>query len=380
MANIFLSYTASDKTWAFWIAQELEKLGHNPHVHEWEISAGGNIAAWMEKRHNDADHILFVISSAYLTKDYSSWERQAAQWAATSKRPNFALPVFIEDCDASTLLAPIKRCDLYGVGEEEARARITAYLAPAAKPAAPVRFPGGARASTTTPARSEIVAFPGSRLEPPHRQPRNLPFASLGSLFMGRDADLDDLRAALAAGKGAAVVGRALHGLGGVGKTRLGIEYALRHEADYSALLFVRADDPATLDASLAALVGVSALDLEEKEAPQDAVKIEAALRWLEAHPTWLMILDNVDDEKAVAAVTRLMARLKSGHVIVTARAATFPASLRKLELDVLDEDSATEFLLERTRDDRARADDDTDKARASSTGSRSGLNMRGPT
>ena len=36
------------------------------------------------------------------------------------------------------------------------------------------------------------------------------------------------------------------------------------------------------------------------------------------------------------------MARLKGGHVIVTARASNFPASLRKLELDVLDEDAAT--------------------------------------
>jgi len=198
----------------------------------------------------------------------------------------------------------------------------------------------------------------------PTRQPRNLPFASLGPLFMGRDKALDDLRAALAAGKEAAVVGRALHGLGGVGKTRLAIEYALRHEAKYSALLFLRADDRATLDANLAALSGVDILDLPEKEAPQDAVKIEAALRWLDAHPTWLMILDNVDDEKAVAAVGSRMARLKGGHVIVTARASNFPASLRKLELDVLDEDAATEFLLERTRDDRARGGDDQERAR----------------
>ena len=198
----------------------------------------------------------------------------------------------------------------------------------------------------------------------PARQPRNLPFASLGPLFIGRDGALDDLRAALTADKGAAVVGRALHGLGGVGKTRLAIEYAWRHEADYSALLFVRADDPATLDAGLAALVGAEVLDLPEKEAPQDAIKIEAVLRWLEAHPNWLMILDNVDDEKAVAAVSKLMARLKGGHVIVTARASNFPASLRKLELDVLDEEAATEFLLERTRDDRAHANDDGDKAR----------------
>ncbi len=65
----------------------------------------------------------------------------------------------------------------------------------------------------------------------------------------------------------------------------------------------MRADDPATLDANLAALAGARGSRSPEKEAPQDAAKIEAVLRWLDAHPTWLMILDNVDDEKAVAAV-----------------------------------------------------------------------------
>jgi hypothetical protein len=34
--------------------------------------------------------------------------------------------------------------------------------------------------------------------------------------------------------------------------------------------------------------------------------KIEAVLRWLEAHPTWLMILDNVDDKEAVDAARSL--------------------------------------------------------------------------
>ena len=196
------------------------------------------------------------------------------------------------------------------------------------------------------------------------RQPRNLPFASLGSLFMGRDRDLNALRAALVLDKEAAVVGRALHGLGGVGKTRLAIEYAFRHAPNYSALLLVRADDAVTLDANLAALASTKVLDLKEKDAAQDEVKIEAVLRWLSAHPTWLMILDNVDDEKAVAGVNRLMARLQHGHVIVTGRASNFPASLRKLQLDVLEEDVATAFLLDRTRDDRVRSTDDSAQAR----------------
>ena len=194
----------------------------------------------------------------------------------------------------------------------------------------------------------------------PHR-PNNLPFISLGSLFKGREEVLDRLHKALTAdaGAGTAIAGRALHGLGGIGKTRLAVEYALQHEAEHSALLFVRADTQAQLDTSLAALAGPDILDLPEKDAREDSVKIPAALGWCEAHPGWLMILDNVDDAPAVAAVAKLLARLKNGKVVVTGRAGNFPASLRKLELGVLDVAASVAFLMERTDDDRARSPDD---------------------
>jgi TIR domain len=70
-----------------------------------------------------ADHVLCVISTAYLSKPYSTWERRSAQWAAITDRPNFLLPVFIEPCKTPTLLATLKRCDLYGLEEADARAR-----------------------------------------------------------------------------------------------------------------------------------------------------------------------------------------------------------------------------------------------------------------
>ena len=164
VADIFVSYTSSDRDWAFWIGQELEKLDHVAHIHEWEIDAGGNIPAWMQERQNKADHTLCVISNAYLTRPYSSWELQAAQWAAASERPNFMLPVFVEDCKAPTMLAPFKRCDLFGLNENEARARLEAYLKPAAKPSESARFPGGERKP-----RSGILnwpSFPEDRVRP----------------------------------------------------------------------------------------------------------------------------------------------------------------------------------------------------------------------
>jgi hypothetical protein len=120
----------------------------------------------MQERHDKADHTLCVVSKIYLSRPYSSWELQAAQWAAASERPNFVLPVFIEDCKAPTLLAPFKRCDLFGLKEDEAGARLEAYLKPAAKPSEPAQFPGGGESVKTLLRRPEEVVFPGSRSTP----------------------------------------------------------------------------------------------------------------------------------------------------------------------------------------------------------------------
>ena len=150
MVDIFVSYTSSDSGWAFWIGKELKTLGHVVHIHEWEIPAGGNIVAWMERRLERADHALFVVSKAYLAADYSSWERLAAQWATVGKRPNFSLPIFIENCEPPILLAPFKRCNLYGLAEGHARARLIAYLAPPQEPGGAVLFPGVTEAANAS--------------------------------------------------------------------------------------------------------------------------------------------------------------------------------------------------------------------------------------
>jgi hypothetical protein len=195
----------------------------------------------------------------------------------------------------------------------------------------------------------------------PIKKPRNLPFASLGSLFKGRDAFLDRLHETLTRDQekhAAAVTGKALHGLGGIGKTRLAVEYALRHEREHSALLFVPAETPERLSTGLAALAGPDILDLPEKDAREDEVKIPAALNWLEHHPGWLMILDNVDDDKAAAAVEDFVARLKGGHVLITGRTGDFSAAIETFPLDVLSEDDAANLLLDATKKREKAAND----------------------
>jgi hypothetical protein len=95
-------------------------------------------------------------------------------------------------------------------------------------------------------------------------KPNNLPERTLGTLFKGRDAFLADLRERFKGPGNDArtiVASQAVHGLGGVGKTRAAVEYAWRFGDEYSALLFVRAPSASELRADLADLVGVLAID-----------------------------------------------------------------------------------------------------------------------
>ncbi len=143
-------------------------------------------------------------------------------------------------------------------------------------------------------------------------RPIALPYSSLGPLFKGRGEFLARLRTSLcgaAEGQATAIVGKAVHGLGGVGKSRLAIEYAWQHAADYSALLFVAAKSPESLARNLAGLCGPTVLDLPEQHLKEEEPQRLAVLRWLREHPGWLLILDNVDTDEAARAAEDLLAR-----------------------------------------------------------------------
>lgn len=196
----------------------------------------------------------------------------------------------------------------------------------------------------------------------------HLPFASLGELFKGREPQLAALGDSLekAPAKGAsAIVGKALHGLGGVGKTRLAVEYAWRHVNSHTALLFVGADSPEALQRNLAALCAPKVLDLPAHQATDEAAQLGAVLAWLQQHPGWLLILDNVDTEAAAQAVEALLPQLPGGDVLITSRLANWSAGVEPLLLDVLPTDAAVDFLLARTEARRRKQVDDADQALA---------------
>jgi hypothetical protein len=103
----------------------------------------------------------------------------------------------------------------------------------------------------------------------------HLPQASLGPLFIGRDGLLDrlaDLLGTPPQAKENPATCVALSGLGGVGKTRLALEYAWRR-GGYHALFLIGADSPQAIDRNLAALCGPALLNLPEKINPTKAAR-----------------------------------------------------------------------------------------------------------
>jgi len=168
-------------------------------------------------------------------------------------------------------------------------------------------------------------------------QARKLPYTSLGRLFKGREHILMQLQERLGQNRGRALV---IYGQAGVGKTRLTIEYALRHEAQYTALLTAGADSGEALQRNLAALCGAQVLNLAEREAKEQEVQVAAVQRWLSEHFGWLLILDNADTPEAAEAVEELLPRLRGGHVIITSRLSEWSGSVETVELELLSEDA----------------------------------------
>ena len=124
----------------------------SPHVHEWEIKGGDDIYAWMEQRHDAADHVLCVVSDDYLKAPYSTLERNAALWQAAAKRPGFVLLVAVRPCRLPTLSDHVRRCELFGIPEDAARLRFREFMQKREAPAT-AAFPGKVFAVSNIPIR-----------------------------------------------------------------------------------------------------------------------------------------------------------------------------------------------------------------------------------
>jgi hypothetical protein len=339
MADYFISYTSSDRDWAQWIGKELTALSHTPHIHEWEIKGGDDIYAWMERRHDTADHVLCVVSDEYLKAPYSTLERNAALWQAAKNRTSFALFVVVKPCRLPTLIDHLRRCELFGVPEDAARARFREFMSARAAP--------------------ETAAFPGKVFAV-----SNIPIR-VPTHFMGRDREFAAIEAALKArslpspassggpGLGPSRAGEAgsrrvtiatLHGMRGVGKTTLAASYAECHRGDFRATWWIRAQTEAGMRADLVALgVRLGWVRADDKEEPALTVVME---RLRHEGEGILLIFDNAID---AGALKPYLPRGGGTQVLVTSNAQAWRGVATPVEIRIWPKAIGAEYLMVRT-------------------------------
>ncbi len=302
--DFFVSYTGADEAWATWVAQVLEAAGRSVRVQAWDSLAGENFVAWISTQMAAAARTVALCSEAYFA---SHWCTQ--EWTAALAGRKL-IPLRITDCPIPAVLSTIGYRDLHGVDEATARRRLVEAVGLVRQARTAAGFPGGA---------AELGAvFPGQMPEVWNVPGRN-------RHFTGRRAQLDRIRRELTAGP---VAVTAVHGIGGVGKTQLAVEYAHRHASDYQLVWWIDAEQTALLAGKIAALAKLLELP-SAGPLPDISAAVLAALRRREG---WLLVFDNAEDPTAL----RAWLPAGPGHVLITSRNPAWDALAATVEADVL--------------------------------------------
>jgi hypothetical protein len=332
--DFFVSYTRSDQRWAEWIGWVLEDAGFRVVVQAWDFGAGSHFVAEMHDAVRRSSRTVAVLSAAYLMSVFAAEEWQAV-WAADPGGRGRRLLVFrVEDCEREGLLRQLVTVDLFGVDRDTARGRLLgAVRGERLKPVVEPLFP---------PVRGEVPGLGGEPSFPRLPVVRGVPWPRNPN-FTGRVGELDVLRGRFAGGSAtAAVLPQALHGLGGVGKTQLAVEYAYRQAADYDLVWWVPAEQPALVVAALAELaaqVGVAV----PGEAQESAAAVVQLLRRRDRFARWLVIADNAGAPSDLSGL--LTAAGGDGHLLITSRDPAWTQSALTVEVDVLSRTEAVALL-----------------------------------
>ncbi|MDI1466106.1 FxSxx-COOH system tetratricopeptide repeat protein [Catellatospora sp. KI3] len=149
----------------------------------------------------------------------------------------------------------------------------------------------------------------------------------------------------------------AVHGLGGVGKTELALQWAHTMRGRHQVVWWINSQTAGEVRSGLAAL----ARRLRSNPRTTDASAAAWSINWLRTHDRWTLVLDNVDRLDDVADV--LAELRKCGILVITTRLNVGVArwkrhGLMPLELDVLARPAAVDLLCRLTgSSDRQAAD-----------------------
>jgi len=327
--DFFLSFHRADKGWAEWIAWQLEAAGYSTLSQTWDFRPGSDFVEELYNAAQTTRRTITVLSPDYLTSSFSPLEWEDAFRRSRMEGKRVLLPVRVRQCDVEGLLALLVYIDLLGLDAQAARTRLLGGVRERGRPSSALDLSASAESLASSP------PFPAPLVDlwnVPHRR---------NPSFTGREGTLEQLHARFAAKLG--IVTQALTGLGGIGKTQTALEYAFRYQQDYQAVLWVQAE---TRELLIGDVVRIAALlQLPEREAQEQEVVVAAVRLWLETHPGWLLVLDNLED---AALAREVLPTQGQGHALVTSRSQVPDALDRAMPLSALLADEAVRLLLRR--------------------------------
>ncbi|MFF9170993.1 MULTISPECIES: FxSxx-COOH system tetratricopeptide repeat protein [unclassified Streptomyces] len=172
--------------------------------------------------------------------------------------------------------------------------------------------------------------------------------------FVGRQALLRAVEEQLGAQDTTAVLPNALHGLGGVGKSQLALEYIYTHQHDYKVICWIPAERESLILAALANLasqLGVAPIGQDSAAAPAANTAVPAVLEALRTgapYDNWLLVFDNAED---IEKVRSYFPANGPGKVIVTSRNRGWERVATSLPVNVFERAESVELLQKRSPD-----------------------------
>ena len=323
--DFFVSHADADTQWAEWIAAELERAGYGVIVKAWDFRPGENSLSRHDEALATCRHTLCVLSPAYVESEVAT--RTAAHYQALEGKERALIPVRVADCTVPPLLGPYIQIDLADIDDENTAQRqlLTGVAG---------RVPRVARGGFPKSSRSR-VRFPGVAQDAFElRGHRPDPY------FVGRDDELAGLYRYFEPARPTAAV-QVITGLGGLGKTRLAVEYAFWHDSAYSTVWWIRAEDSATMRGDYVELAQALGLQFDN-----DNQAIAALRQELRRRRDWLLIFDNAEDPDDLFD---LLPEKPQGHVLVTSRRREWPHTETR-RIDSLSTPAAVEYLQQRGR------------------------------
>jgi hypothetical protein len=164
--------------------------------------------------------------------------------------------------------------------------------------------------------------------------------------FTGREDILALVQHTLGQHSQSALVPQALHGLGGVGKSQLAVEFAYRYQGDYQLVWWIQANDERAIRRSLVSLA--KRLGLPVSTDVQDTVDtVLDALRRGDPHSRWLLVYDDAPEPGTVSSYVPSGV----GHVLITSRSRSWVSETDAIEVDVFSLEESIGLIRSRWED-----------------------------